>query len=270
MIPVLFPLCAGVIVGLAIIIPLGLKWEFEKGGLLLAALIIGVLSSGIAAIVFRLANFSVIGVIALVAAMVVALFAAYILFRFFQDPERNPKGEETQILSPADGKIIYIKNIGKGLVPISNKHGKTFRLDELTSTDLLVWGGYLVGISMSFLDVHVNRAPIGGKIVLMHRVGGLFLSLKRHDAVFRNERVVTIIESNNVQLGVIQIASRLVRSIVPFKNEGEEVYRGEKIGMIRFGSQVDLVLPGATLISLSIKVGEKVKAGESIIGKILS
>jgi len=266
--PVIFPFGAGVLVGLAIIIALGLKWEFGKGGLFLTALLIGALSVGLAAIIDRLADLPEFGLAALVAVMVIALFAAYILFRFFRDPERSPQGEETQLLSPADGEIIYIKNIENGLVPSSDKHGKSFRLEELASTDLLDGGGYLVGINMTFLDVHVNRAPIGGQIVFMHRVKGLFLSLKRRDAVFRNERVVTVIQRNNVQVGVIQIASRLVRSIVPFKQLGQEVSRGERIGRIRFGSQVDLAIPGTALVSLDVKVGEKVKAGESIIGRL--
>lgn len=264
------PLIAGVLLGLAIIVLLGLKWEFEKGGLIVSALIISVLSGVVTATIHWHARTYFLGVMALASAMVVVLFAVYILIHFFRDPERKSQGAETQILSPADGKIIYIKKIEKGVVPISNKQGKTFKLEELTSTDLLSTGGYLVGISMSFLDVHVNRAPIRGNIVFMNRIGGLFISLKRHDAEFRNERAVTIIARNNIKVGVIQIASRLVRSIVLFKSEGQEVYRGERIGMIRFGSQVDLVLPVAAILCPCIKVGEKVRAGESIIGSLLA
>jgi phosphatidylserine decarboxylase len=265
---VIILLAAGIFAGFAIILPLGIKWEFEKKGLVLLAFIISLLSWGIAVIVNAFIDLGIIGMIAFLPATIVTLFAGYILFRFFRDPDRRPRGGENHILSPADGKIIYVKKIDKGLVPVANKHSRTLKLDELTSTDVLTRGVYHVGISMTFLDVHVNRAPVSGRIVFMKHVNGSFLSLKEPDAEFRNERVVTVIERGSMQIGIVQIASRLVRRIVPFKKEGEEVRRGEKIGMIRFGSQVDLVIPGESVISLSIKAGDRVKAGESIIAEI--
>lgn len=258
----------GALIGLAIIIALGFKWEFDRAELFISALIICVISAGIASFVNRYAELSIIVLTAFTAALIVTLFAAYILARFFRDPDRKPRGEETQILSPADGRIIYIKNIERGLVPVSEKNGIAYSLDELTGTDLLARGGCLVGINMSFLDVHVNRAPVAGKIVFMHHIKGLFLSLRRSDAAFRNERLVTVFDNKKIHIGIVQIASRLVRSIVPFKKIGEEVNRGERIGMIRFGSQVDIVLPASPFISLRVQVGEKVRAGESIIGQL--
>lgn len=260
----------GFLLGILTIVLLGLKWEFDKPLLLVSSLCIGILAMGISSLVKRHAALNGIALAALTFALILALFAAYILIRFFRNPERKPAGDETHILSPADGKVIYIKNIEQGAVPTSEKHSRTFRLEELLGTDLLTRGGCLVGISMSFLDVHVNRAPISGSISLMHHVKGRFFSLKKAEAVFRNERAVTIIESDKARVGMVQIASRLVRSIVAFKKAGEEVTRGERIGMIRFGSQVDLVLPESPRAAICIKVGEKVKAGESILGQFLT
>jgi phosphatidylserine decarboxylase len=142
-----------------------------------------------------------------------------------------------------------------------------FPLMEMTKTDILKTGSYLVGIEMSILDVHVNRAPIEGKIIYQKIAGRDFLSLRETAALMDNERVTTVIDNQRFKIGVIQIASRLVRRIVLYLTEGDDVERGQRIGMIRFGSQVDVVIPKLDTVKLCIHPGDRVKAGLTILCK---
>ena len=89
--------------------------------------------------------------------------------------------------------------------------------------------------------------------------------MKKKEAVIQNERVLTVIENGDLKLGIVQIASRLVRKIAPYIREGQEIERWERIGIIRFGSQVDVILPALSNLYIKAKPGEKVKAGLSII-----
>ncbi len=155
----------------------------------------------------------------------------------------------------------------KGRIPFSEKNGKKFSLNDFVHCDVLPEGGHLIGIAMSYLDVHVNRAPIKGKISLLKHIKGFFISLKKKEAVIQNERVFSVIDNGFFKVGIVQIASRLVRKIVPYIRQGHEVQRGERIGMIRFGSQVDLILPDLPTFSVEVRPGQKVKAGISIVAK---
>ena len=120
---------------------------------------------------------------------------------------------------------------------------------------------------MTYLDVHVNRAPIGGEVRLVKRIGGLYRSLKHKEAVFQNERVATVIENPDVQVGVVQIASRLVRKIVPFVYEQAVIEQGQRIGKIRFGSQVDIIVPDSTGLEILVAPGDRLTAGISQIAR---
>jgi len=191
-----------------------------------------------------------------------------LLWRFFRDPERIPPGDKNSILSPVDGKVSYVKRIDKGLIPNSEKKGRKFSLDDFIQSDFLLSEGYLIGISQNFLHVHVNRAPIEGKVFLIHHIKGSFISLKKKDAVIRNERALTVIDNGRFKVGVVQIASRLVRQIVLYFEESQEISRGERLGMIRFGSQVDLILPSLPSLGIEVKPGDDVKAGISIVAKL--
>jgi hypothetical protein len=104
----------------------------------------------------------------LVLILLIALVA--ILYRFYSDPERSPPETEKVVLSPADGKIIYVSPVEKDQPLVSTKGHKSFRLDEITSTSLLPDTAYLIGIEMNLLNVHVNRSPIEGKIVLQKHI----------------------------------------------------------------------------------------------------
>jgi phosphatidylserine decarboxylase len=201
--------------------------------------------------------------------LILGISASLLFWRFNRDPERVPPQGLNTILSPADGNVIYVKNIEKGTISYSDKKGRKFSLGDFVQTDILPPEGYLIGISMNFLNVHVNRAPVDGKVSLIRHIRGGFISLKRKEAVTENERALTIIDHGYFKVGIVQIASRLVRKIVLHLREGSEVKRGARIGMIRFGSQVDLILPRISPLHLLIKPGDNVKAGVSIVAEIL-
>ncbi len=103
-----------------------------------------------------------------------------------------------------------------------------------------------------------------------HHVPGRFGSLRHPDAVFENERATTVIETDGIEIAVVQIASRLVRQIVAFVRAGESVAAGQRIGAIRFGSQVDLVLPAVDALDIRVEAGQRVRAGETVIAAIPS
>ena len=199
---------------------------------------------------------------------ILILTIVIILFRFFRDPERSVPIDDTIIISPADGTIRYIHELDNQVIPVSDKKGRNHVLSELIKTDIIKEGSYLIGIEMSVLDNHVNRAPIAGKIIMQQPSKGKFLSLRSIDAIFENERVTTIIENGMHKIAIIQIASRLVRRIVSFHQVDTSVQQGERLGMIRFGSQVDLIIPTYENVEICIEKGEHVKAGETIIARI--
>ena len=164
-------------------------------------------------------------------------YAAFAIFAFmiwfFRDPERSTKICDHCLFSAADGKVIDISN------------GK-------------------VCVFMNIHNVHVNRAPISGKVCsIEHKKGGHMPAFNKDSE--RNERTVTVIGSSHGDVEVTQIAGVLVRRIVSYLQEGDEVVSGQKIGMIRFGSRVDVSIPSN--FEISCKVGERVYAGESMIAK---
>ncbi len=191
-------------------------------------------------------------------------------YRFYRDPERNVPAIPGLVVSPADGEVLYVRQSKGGTLPVSTKHGHSYSLHELTMTPLETGDATVVGIGMSFLDVHVNRAPIAGRITKRQHFPGLFGSLRQPEMVFRNERFTTIIESDGWQVVVVQIASRLVRQIASFVQESQEVTRGQRIGVIRLGSQVDLVLPCRADLRVTVRPGERLTAGESVVAVLES
>lgn len=193
---------------------------------------------------------------------------AVLAYRFYRDPERVAPDRDDAIVSPADGTVLYVHHSSNGELPVATKHGRNYTLRELTGTPLQIQSAIVIGIGMSFLDVHVNRAPIAGRIASLRRFPGLFGSLRDPHMIFANERVTTVIENGDFQVAVVQIASRLVRQIASFVNEGQEVSLGQRIGVIRLGSQVDLVLPAVEGLRVTVRPGEHVTAGESILGII--
>jgi phosphatidylserine decarboxylase len=198
--------------------------------------------------------------------LVVGLSA--LAYSFYRDPERTGPDRDDVIVSPADGRVIYVHEAESGKLPVSDKHGKNYMLEELTKTRLRDESAIVIGISLSFLDVHVTRAPVTGRVAIHRHASGRFGSLRRLEMIFENERSTVVIERNELQVAVVQIASRLVRRIVDFVTEGDHVKAAEKLGVIRFGSQVDLVIPKRPECTVTVQVGQQVRAGESIVAEL--
>ena len=202
-----------------------------------------------------------------VAFTVVGAFAV-LAYRFYRDPERTSPEGDGLIVSPADGEIVYVKRSRDGRLPVASKHGVAVALEELTHTTVHDRDAVVVGIAMSFLDVHVNRAPIAGRVVLSRHFPGRFGSLRRPEMVFENERTTTLIAGGKVEVAVVQIASRLVRQIGSYVSDGDRVTLGQRIGIIRLGSQVDVVIPSRRDLCVLVSEGDRVRAGTSVIATV--
>jgi len=256
-----YSLLLGGLAALLFTLPLAWKWELglRRVGFSVAGL--AVLAGVIAALV------GADGLLggALVFVLAVGTAVAILAWRFYRDPEREIRAGEQAIVSPADGEIIYVRHSRGGVVPVSTKHGRDYRLDELTRTDLDSGNAVVIGIAMSFLDVHVNRTPIAGRVTLQQHFPGLFGSLKDPEMMLRNERATTVIEGGGLQVAMVQIASRLVRQIVSYVSAGEVVVKGQRFGVIRLGSQVDLVLPDRPDLEVRAAPGDRVRAGETVV-----
>ena len=145
--------------------------------------------------------------------------------------------------------------------------GGDYPLHELTKLPFYMEHALVIGISMNFMDVHVNRAPIAGRIAFQRHFPGSFGSLRQPEMVFENERATTVFEREELQIAVVQIASRLVRQIASFVTEGQTMELGQRFGVIRFGSQVDVVIPALDSLELLAKPGDTVNAGLSILAR---
>ena len=163
---------------------------------------------------------------------------------FFRDPIRNIPQEENCIVSPADGKIIKIKEFE----------------DPDTKEKL-----QLVSIFLSVFNVHANRMPINGKIKSVKYIKGDFLAAFDHKASDQNERTEILIEANSGYMVVKQIAGLVARRILCYAKENEKMYAGERLGFIRFGSRTDVIL--SNKVTLNVKLDQKVYGGETIIGR---
>ena len=199
----------------------------------------------------------------------VGFYIGSLLFLFFRDPERTPPAEDNIIVSPADGTIIYINEVKSGEILESKKKDKIVIHTDLSDSKLAEKDLLQIGISLLFTDVHINRSPIAGLVTTLKHRSGKFLSLRKKEAVDVNEKQTIIIENQKIEVGLVQIASRLVRRIESYIKEGEKLQVGTKIGMIKFGSQVDIFIPKTKVKSVSTQVGEYVRAGETIICKII-
>ena len=174
-------------------------------------------------------------------AIVVAGFIAF----FFRNPKRNIPAQPDAILSPADGKIIHV--------------------GEYAEDRFLKQKTLKVSIFMSMLDVHINRAPVTGRVFDRKYNPGRFFVASREKSSLLNEQTALLLETEDLfKILVIQIAGFVARRIVCYVKPGDSVKRGDIFGLIRFGSRVDLYLPPE--VKPLVRVGQHVKGGESIIG----
>ena len=172
---------------------------------------------------------------------VLFLILTALVLNFFRDPERAIPSDPRAIVSPADGRVVEIVE--------DTFEGATLRR---------------VSIFMSPLDVHVNRSPITGTVRGIQYRPGSFRVASRPEASVANEQNVFSIEGEQGTVVVKQIAGLLARRIVFWKRVGDALERGERVGLIKFGSRLDVLMhPG---VELCVKVGDHIQAGSSILG----
>jgi phosphatidylserine decarboxylase len=203
---------------------------------------------------------------------------------FFRNPARQvPPGEH--IVSPADGRVVYVARVPANAPVISIKNKRALSVADIVREDLDE-KKVLIGVFMSPFDVHYNRAPISGQVEFIHRHPAVLKNermgsmhwrsvLRRHPIFERsshlihNERTVTQIsgtfKGEPISCYVVQIAGGSVRGIESYVPAGHRVDQGQVFGMIRVGSQVDLVVPWKESMSVKVKPGDRVYAGESIV-----
>lgn len=180
------------------------------------------------------------------AAIVLGLVTLF-LFNFFRDPHRVGSERHVDVLSPADGTVVQIKDIADGEV----------------------WSGLTkqISIFMSVFDVHVNRAPITGRIVhYRYNPGRKIAAFAEKSSAENEQNLVVIDDGHGGCVAFKQIAGLLARRIVFDKNEGDEVVRGERVGMIKFGSRVDIFFQPGTAVNVQLR--DKVKVGLTVIAEI--
>ncbi len=200
--------------------------------------------------------------------VVLILFILLFFYRFFRNPNRVIPGEMNDIVSPADGRVIYIKELEANQIPVTIKKKRVASIQEITKTDILEQPCYLIGIAMTLFDVHYNRAPIDGKVIMVKHTPGTSIGLNTPESTLTNERNTTVFQrEDGVMAGVVQIAARGVNRCIVMSKEGDVLKRGEIFGKIRWGSQADLVIPRNC--EILVREGEQVHAGSTIIAKLL-
>jgi phosphatidylserine decarboxylase len=167
---------------------------------------------------------------------------------FFRDPERNIPTGEGLIVSPADGRVVSIAGVKS----------------DASSGDTAT----RVSIFLSPLDVHINRMPVAGKIEEVRYRAGKFVAAYKEEASERNEQnALKIVDNDGRSLGVVQVAGVVARRIVCRVKPGDRLARGDRFGLIMFGSRTDIYLPKGCRVQ--VVEGQKVKGGETILGSFL-
>jgi phosphatidylserine decarboxylase len=180
--------------------------------------------------------------LAAIVLVIVAIWVAY----FFRDPERTGQRGENLVIAPADGRVVQI-------VPVNE-------------TSFVKGKAIQVSIFMNVFNVHVNRYPVSGIVRYVHYNPGKFLNAANEKASVENEQSSVGIESGSNRILVRQIAGLIARRIVTYSAEGQQVTQGDRMGIIRFGSRVDVFLPETAHVR--VRVGEVTYAGVSVIGEL--
>ena len=195
---------------------------------------------GIIALLAFLAGWMPLGIILGLIALTVAAF--------FRDPERQAPVGEGLVVSPADGKVVTIAGV-KG-------------------DPLFLGSATRVSIFLSPLDVHINRTPVEGKIAKITYQPGKFLAAYKEEAAQRNEQnALSIVDSKGRTWGVVQIAGVMARRIICRAKPGDQLARGERFGLIMFGSRTDTYLPEGCRIEVT--EGQRVKGGETVLARFV-
>jgi phosphatidylserine decarboxylase len=209
-------------------------------------------------------------------------FLVWRFWAFFRDPaRRSPEGRV--VVAPADGRILYVEPVSADAIPAAVKQGTTLPIEDASVVQPAELPGVLIGIYMFPWSVHVNRAPVGGKVTrvqprpavrenrsmvraLMHLAWDLPVTDEVRASVADNARNTLVIEGE-LSAAVVQIADRYVREVDCFVREGETVERGQRIGMIRMGSQCDVFLRRVSTLDVLCHPGDRVRAGETILAR---
>lgn len=162
---------------------------------------------------------------------------------FFRDPSRQVPTEPGLIVSPGDGKV-----------------------EELEWIEFPDGGRLRVTIFLNVFDVHVNRVPVGGVVILSEHNEGQFMNAMKPESAIHNEQTLITIDAGGYTVSFKQIAGLLARRIVNNLKVGDHVERGQRMGLIKFGSRVDVLMPAET--TPRVKVGDRVKGGSSILGQV--
>lgn len=178
---------------------------------------------------------------------------------FFRDPQRVTPQDDRYVVSPADGLVSLIRKVPppRELAMDDGSGGKGLGETSVTR----------ISIFMSVFDVHINRAPIGGTVRRVVYIPGKYLNAGLDKASDDNERQHVLVErSDGLIIGITQIAGLVARRIVPFVKAGDILAAGQRIGLIRFGSRVDVYLPEGS--EPRVLLGQTVIAGETILGEV--
>lgn len=177
---------------------------------------------------------------------IISFITSLFMFYFFRDPDRNIPVGEGLFVSPADGKIILIRDV----------YEKEFLKSNVKE----------ISIFMSPLNVHVNRSPCDGKVVEVKYSPGKYMAAYKNDASLKNENIAMLLEGNQSRVLVRQVAGFIARRAVCRVKPGDMLNRGERYGIIKFSSRLDVFLPKDA--EIKVKIGDRVKAGESVIAKV--
>jgi phosphatidylserine decarboxylase len=172
---------------------------------------------------------------------VLIFLGVFVLF-FFRDPERTPPADPNAIVSPGDGRIMEVVE--------ESREGKP---------------GLRISVFLSIFDVHVNRSPVAGQITAIKYQTGKFYAAMRGKASAENEQNAFFVRSERGEIVFKQIAGWVARRIVCWKSVGDSVIRGERVGMIRFGSRMDIWLPEE--VEIVVRPGQHVAGGTSVLAR---
>jgi phosphatidylserine decarboxylase len=178
-------------------------------------------------------------------AFVLLLLALWVTY-FFRDPERLGQRGDRVVVAPADGKVVMITEVDEPTF----MHGRATRLS----------------IFMNVFNVHVNRYPVSGTVKYVRYTPGRFLNAMAEKSSLDNEQMSVGLESGPYRVLVRQIAGLIARRIVTYSREGDRAEQGERFGIIRFGSRVDVFLP--TSSSVRVKLGELTTAGTTVVAEL--
>lgn len=178
-------------------------------------------------------------------AFVLTLLVLWVAY-FFRDPERTGPRGATLVISPADGRVIDIAEVDEPAF----LHGRAIR----------------ISVFMNVFNVHVNRYPVGGKVAYVHYNPGKFLNAAAEKASLENEQSSIGVETGRHKVLFRQIAGLVARRIVTYSREGDDAEQGERMGLIRFGSRVDVFVPAGSTVK--VRLGERPQAGVTVLAEL--